>query len=164
MAVRASEVSPLLTMAPKAEVSHAAAILCMLRLAARCGLQGRAESWGAGRCGCQRRPAISIQGCSERAADSAGFRAANSASRTRILKRNISAYCSARLRSMPESSVLLEVICCICHPLRIDRCPLIVSQPRFVSGSEIALPASSAACTTILTKHRDGHKNQLTSG
>jgi len=41
-----------------------------------------------------------------------GF-AANSARRTRALRRSISAYCSARLQSIPVSPLVLEVICCI---------------------------------------------------
>jgi hypothetical protein len=36
---------------------------------------------------------------------------------------------------------------------------LIVSEPKFVSGSEIALPAVALRASTMINKHRDQHKN-----
>jgi hypothetical protein len=37
------------------------------------------------------------------------------------------------------------------------------SEPKLVSGSGIALPAAALRVPPIIIKHRDGHKNQLTS-
>jgi hypothetical protein len=74
------------------------------------------------------------------------------------------------LRSMPASSALLEMICCICHHSlhmivggSICLVSPLFSEPRLVSGSEIALPAAALRVPAIIIKHRDGHKNQLTS-
>jgi hypothetical protein len=36
---------------------------------------------------------------------------------------------------------------------------LIVSEPKFVSGSEIALPAAALRASTMINKHPDRHKN-----
>jgi hypothetical protein len=40
---------------------------------------------------------------------------------------------------------------------------LIISEPKFVSGSRIALPAAALRASTMINKHRDRHKNQLIS-